>query len=120
LADVDNLSELPALTHLSLVNNPVSKQKDYRLYMIHKFPKLKLLDYHRVKPKEKKEAVKLFGASKEVEAKIDLLDIKASTKEVKTFVPGEGVPKVVRRGPTPDQRKKNYGSNKKCRFSGRD
>jgi len=45
LADIDNLAELPNLTHLSMLNNPVTKMKEYRYYVIHKLPKLKLLDF---------------------------------------------------------------------------
>jgi len=41
LEDIDNLAELPRLTHLSLINNPIAKQEYYRLYVIHKLPKTK-------------------------------------------------------------------------------
>jgi len=58
LEDIDNLAELPRLTHLSLLNNPISKQEHYRLYVIHKLPKLKVLDFRKVKPSERKESEK--------------------------------------------------------------
>ena len=41
----------PCPEHLSLVKNPVTRVKNYRLYTIHKLPSLLTLDFTRVKKK---------------------------------------------------------------------
>jgi len=60
LADLDPLSELKKLQNLSLLRNPVTKHKHYRLYIIFKLPSVKVLDFQKVKSKERAEAAKLF------------------------------------------------------------
>mmetsp|Transcript_16730 Transcript_16730/g.21327 ORF Transcript_16730/g.21327 Transcript_16730/m.21327 type:complete len:96 (-) Transcript_16730:64-351(-) len=47
-------------------------EKNYRLFVIHRLPTLRMLDFRKVKLKERKEAKEMFG------------DLKNST-----FVPGE-------------------------------
>lgn len=78
LKDIDPLSSLPRLTHLSLSGNPVALKAQYRLYTIARLPKLKVLDFKKVKQKERDAAAKLaadgFAASLG-----------------KTFEPGEGL-----------------------------
>lgn len=49
--DLDSLSTLPRLKYLSLVDNPVAKQPNYRLYVIARCKKLKMLDFRKVKQK---------------------------------------------------------------------
>lgn len=49
--DLDPLSTLPRLRYLSLLDNPVSKQAGYRLYVIARCKKLKMLDFRKVKQK---------------------------------------------------------------------
>jgi len=61
LNDIDPLSELPSLRSLSLLDNLVAKKQNYRLYIIHKLPRLTLLDFRKVKQKERIAAEKLFG-----------------------------------------------------------
>ena len=61
LADVDNLAPLSKLVRLSLLDNPVSKKENYRLYVIHKLPALKLLDFSKVKQAERDAAAELYG-----------------------------------------------------------
>ena len=39
------------LQHLSLVGNPITKEPNYRLYVIHKLPQLRVFDFQKVKPK---------------------------------------------------------------------
>ncbi|KAJ3683591.1 hypothetical protein LUZ60_013818 [Juncus effusus] len=104
LVEIDPLVSLPKLEFLSLLDNNITKKPNYRLYVIHKLKHLRLLDFRKVKQKERVEAAKLF-ATKEAEEAIK----KAS---VKTFTPGEVKnsenapkadqgPRVV--GPTPEQ-----------------
>lgn len=49
LGDLDPLCELKKLTSLSLLKNPVIRHPQYRLYLIHKIPSLKWLDFQKVK-----------------------------------------------------------------------
>ncbi|KAL2653521.1 hypothetical protein R1flu_021649 [Riccia fluitans] len=102
LADLDSLASLGNLHTLSLLDNNVTKLPNYRLFLIHKLPKLQLLDFKKVKNKERQEAKKQFG-TKEAEAE-------AKKIPAKTFTPGEVVPPVEpqpeeapRTGPTPEQ-----------------
>ncbi|KAF5195106.1 U2 small nuclear ribonucleoprotein a [Thalictrum thalictroides] len=104
LAEIDPLSSLSKLRFLSLVDNNITKKPNYRLYVIYKLKSLRLLDFKKVKHKERVEAEKLF-ASKEAEEE-------AKREPVKTFTPGEilnipedpkeeQTPAVV--APTPEQ-----------------
>ena len=45
---------------LSLLHNPVVTRRNYREYVIHKFPNLRVLDFKKVKDKEREAAKKLF------------------------------------------------------------
>ncbi|ERN06446.1 hypothetical protein AMTR_s00016p00258810 [Amborella trichopoda] len=103
LVDLDPLASLPKLQNLSLLDNNVTKKPNYRLYVIYKLKKLWVLDFKKVKQKEKMEAEKLF-ASKEAEEN-------AKKESVATFTPGE-VPNISEvpkeeppkvSGPTPEQ-----------------
>ncbi|KAI3688623.1 hypothetical protein L2E82_46330 [Cichorium intybus] len=104
LVEIDPLASLPKLQYLSLLDNNITKKPNYRLYVIHKLKALRLLDFKKVKQKERIEAASLF-ASEEAEEE-------AKKESVKTFVPGE-VPSVPEEskeeepskpvGPTPEQ-----------------
>eukprot|EP00755_Sulcionema_specki_P001721 Sspe_Gene.26324::Locus_10851_Transcript_2_2_Confidence_0.667_Length_932::g.26324::m.26324/K11092/SNRPA1; U2 small nuclear ribonucleoprotein A' len=61
LSDLSNLSGLPNLERISLVDNVVTKHPDYRLFVIAQLPNLKQLDFCKVKPAEREAAVKKFG-----------------------------------------------------------
>ncbi|KAM1083024.1 hypothetical protein FF1_021629 [Malus domestica] len=101
LVEIDPLASLPKLQYLSLLDNNITKKPNYRLYLIHKLKSLRVLDFKKVKNKERLEAQTLFS-SKEVEEE---------TRKVspKKFVPAEvpevsqeqQAPKVV--APTPEQ-----------------
>ncbi|XP_059642306.1 U2 small nuclear ribonucleoprotein A' [Cornus florida] len=104
LVEIDPLASLPKLQFLSLLDNNITKKPNYRLYVIHKLKALRLLDFKKVKQKERAEAEILF-ASEEAEEE-------AKKTSVKTFVPGEvestpevpkeeQTPKIV--APTPEQ-----------------
>ncbi|ESO03272.1 hypothetical protein HELRODRAFT_157108 [Helobdella robusta] len=64
LGDLDVLSSIKSLQSLSLLYNPVAKKKYYRLYLIHKIPQLKRIDFQKVKLKEKEAASELFKGVK--------------------------------------------------------
>ncbi|XP_008801183.1 U2 small nuclear ribonucleoprotein A'-like [Phoenix dactylifera] len=104
LVEIDPLASLPKLQFLSLLDNNITKKPNYRLYVIYKLKQLRLLDFKKVKQKERLEAERLF-ASKEAEEE-------AKNIPAKTFTPGEvpdvpnaskaeEAPKVV--APTPEQ-----------------
>ncbi|KAJ1526645.1 hypothetical protein ONE63_008230 [Megalurothrips usitatus] len=86
LGDLDPLTHLKSLNTLSLLYNPVTSRPHYRLYIIYKFPQLKLLDFQKIKQKERDEAKTLFKSKvgKEIQREI--------AKKAKTFVPGAGLP----------------------------
>lgn len=67
LGDIDALSTLSNLRVLSLINNPVASKEHYRLYVIHKLPHLRLLDFTKVKKKEREDAESEFSGEDGVE-----------------------------------------------------
>ncbi|XP_061993130.1 U2 small nuclear ribonucleoprotein A' [Rosa rugosa] len=101
LVEIDPLASLSKLQYLSLLDNNITKKPNYRLYVIHKLKSLRVLDFKKVKDKERLEAKTLF-ASKEVEEE-------ARKVSPKKFVPAEDTemaeeqqtPKAV--APTQDQ-----------------
>lgn len=82
MGDLEPLSTLPNLQCLSLLHNPVTAKQHYRLYLIYKLPHLRLLDFRKVKTKEREEAKQLFKSKKGKELQKEI------AKRAKTFVPG--------------------------------
>lgn len=102
LADLEPLTTIKNLTMLSLLHNPVVTRRNYREYVIHKFPNLKVLDFKKIKQKERDAAKLLF---KTREGKTQLKDIQ---RKAKTFVPGTPLPEATNKntnaaGLTPEQ-----------------
>merc|ERR1711920_1061413 len=65
LVDLEPLTKLKTLERLSLLDNPVTKVKHYRPYMISKCSKtLRILDFNRIKDKERKAAGLLFAGGR--------------------------------------------------------
>ncbi|KAK9818879.1 hypothetical protein WJX74_006892 [Apatococcus lobatus] len=62
LADLDPLTSCSRLRQLSLLDNPVTKKQNYRLYVINRCPQLKVLDFRKIKQKEREDAARAFGA----------------------------------------------------------
>lgn len=60
LSEVDKLAKCKKLEILSLLENPVALKQHYRLFIIHRIPSLKCLDYRKVSKKERDDAKKLF------------------------------------------------------------
>ena len=83
LADIEALSSCTNITMLSFLHNPVAAKPNYRAFVIQKFPMLRVLDFRKVKLKEKEEAKALFKSTK---GKDQLKDIETRAK---TFTPGE-------------------------------
>jgi len=86
LADLDPLSDLSTLRTLSVLDNVVSKKPNYRYYVIHKLPDLKILDFRKIKRKERVESERLFGPPVR-KSKINKKGGKQAP--AKTFIPGE-------------------------------
>uniref|UniRef100_A0A182JC20 Probable U2 small nuclear ribonucleoprotein A' n=1 Tax=Anopheles atroparvus TaxID=41427 RepID=A0A182JC20_ANOAO len=63
LGDLEPLTKLPNLEMLSLLTNPVSTKQHYREYVAFRFPSLRLLDFRKIKQKER-EAASIFFKSK--------------------------------------------------------
>jgi len=82
LYEIDQLASIKTLRVLSLLRNPVASLKHYRLYTIYRIPSLRILDFKKVKEKERQEAQTLFKGKK----------LKKSDKP-RTFVPGEQLDK---------------------------
>ncbi|XP_013118591.1 probable U2 small nuclear ribonucleoprotein A' [Stomoxys calcitrans] len=60
LGDLEPLSQLPHLETICLLMNPVSTKPYYREYMTYKFPQLRLLDFRKIKQKDRKAAMEFF------------------------------------------------------------
>jgi len=95
LADIEPLTCVKTLTMLSFLHNPVVTRRHYREYIIHKFPNIRVLDFKKVKQKERDMAKSLF---KSKEGKTQLKDI---MRKAKTFVPGEPLPEATNKVTNP-------------------
>lgn len=62
LEALEPLLTLKKLSHLSLLNNPVTKKPNYRSWCIFRFPSIRFLDFLHVKDKERTAAKLLFVA----------------------------------------------------------
>ena len=58
---IDNIASCKSLEKLYLLDNVVTKLKNYRLYVIYKIPTLRILDFQKVTQKEREEAFKKFS-----------------------------------------------------------
>ncbi|PSC72117.1 26S protease regulatory subunit [Micractinium conductrix] len=106
LADLDPLSTLPRLRYLCLLENPVTKQPGYRLYLIARCKGLKMLDFRKVKQKERQDAERLHGAAPALAAQPATFEPDEELAQAEAAV----APKVpaaeeaaARTGPTPEQ-----------------
>jgi len=61
--ELKKLSNFKDLTHISLLKNPVSKKDHYRKFLLHHNRKLRVIDFSRVKKKEREEAEALFASA---------------------------------------------------------
>ncbi|KAI9029726.1 leucine-rich repeat-domain-containing protein [Phycomyces nitens] len=87
LGDLEPLAPCRKLTYLSLLDNPVTKKQYYRLYVIHKIPSLRVLDFVKIK-QERKQAEELF---KDQDGNESSLSKSLADAKTKTFEPGEGL-----------------------------
>lgn len=103
LGDVEPLKECKQLTHLSMLDNPVTKKPHYRLYVIYKMPQIRVLDFNKVKLAEREEAQQLF---RKADGTDNDLAKSITDSKTKTFEPGEGLETHVGHGLTPDEQLK--------------
>lgn len=61
---VSNLIELKSLEMLVLLDNPISQEPEFRLFVINKLPQVRSLDYKKVRPKEIQLSEETFGPRK--------------------------------------------------------
>ncbi|OAA56634.1 Leucine-rich repeat protein [Niveomyces insectorum RCEF 264] len=88
LADLDPLARFSRLTHLVLVDNPVTKQDRYRYWVIWRCPTVRFLDFAKVKDAERRKAAELFGThTLPTELARKIMGIKSRTFDVVAGVP---------------------------------
>lgn len=61
--EMSSLSCISKLENLSLMRNPIASDPNYRLFVIWLIPSLKILDFSKIKQKERERAKELFGES---------------------------------------------------------
>uniref|UniRef100_U5EHD7 Probable U2 small nuclear ribonucleoprotein A' n=1 Tax=Corethrella appendiculata TaxID=1370023 RepID=U5EHD7_9DIPT len=64
LGDIDPLTNLTKLQTLSLINNNIATKQYYRDYIAFKFPNLRLLDFRKIKLKDREAANTFFKSKK--------------------------------------------------------
>ncbi|MCJ1335362.1 U2 snRNP complex subunit [Bachmanniomyces sp. S44760] len=83
LADLDPLKNFVKLTHVTLLENPVTRREHYRHWIIWRCPSIRFLDYQKVKDAEREKAIELFGTVKEPSALASkIMGIKSRTFDV--------------------------------------
>ncbi|RAL12867.1 U2 snRNP complex subunit LEA1 [Aspergillus homomorphus CBS 101889] len=90
LADLDPLRGLTGLTHLVVLENPVTRKEHYRPYLIWRIPSLRFLDYQKVKDAERERATELFGTAEQPSALASkIMGVKSRTFDVPGGAPSE-------------------------------
>jgi len=91
LADLDVLGNFGALTHLVLLENPVTRKEHYRSWILYRCPSVRFLDYKKVKDVERQKAKELFGTSEEPSALASkIMGIKSRTFDTTTSLASNG------------------------------
>jgi len=60
LGDLESLKELKHLKYISLLGNPVQEKRWYREWLCWRIPSLRVLDFQRIRDKERTQAKALF------------------------------------------------------------
>eukprot|EP00112_Aurelia_sp_Birch-Aquarium-sp1_P026015 Seg897.7 transcript_id=Seg897.7/GoldUCD/mRNA.D3Y31 product="U2 small nuclear ribonucleoprotein A'" protein_id=Seg897.7/GoldUCD/D3Y31 len=92
LADVEPLASVKSLRYLSLMRNPIANKQSYRFFIIHKVPQVRVLDFVRVRQREREAAERLFSSKRGEQIKKDI-----AAKRPKTFEPK--MPEMVKKNP---------------------
>ncbi|KAL2006273.1 hypothetical protein VTN00DRAFT_9927 [Thermoascus crustaceus] len=89
LADLDPLGKLPKLTHLVLLDNPVTRKEHYRYWVVWRIPSVRFLDYQKVKDAERAKAKELFGTYEQPSTLASkIMGIRSRTFDVPSTGPG--------------------------------
>ncbi|KAK4865653.1 hypothetical protein LT330_009086 [Penicillium expansum] len=107
LADLDPLRTLGRLTHLCLLQNPVTRKENYRYWTIWRIPSVRFLDFQKVTDAERATAKELFGTYEEPSSLASkIMGVKSRTFDVSA--PAERTPaeKGVRVQLTEKERKR--------------
>jgi len=83
LTDLEPLKTVKTLTNISFLRNPITTKPNYRLFVIHCLPQVRVLDFQRIKMKERDAAKKLFSGKKGELLKKDIAAKRSKTFEVK-------------------------------------
>lgn len=98
LVDLEPLTKLKTLERLSLMDNPVTKVKHYRPYMISKCSKtLRILDFNRIKDKERKAASLLFAGDRGKKLLEEIAPLRSAGSQLT-----DKAAETVKTGPTPE------------------
>ncbi|KAH0944886.1 hypothetical protein HN011_010184 [Eciton burchellii] len=97
LGDLEPLIPLKNLANLCLLQNPVSAKPQYRQYVVYRFPQLKLLDFRKIKQKEREAAIEYFRSKRGKEMAREI------AKKVKAQAAGTSADKPLT---TPEERNK--------------
>mmetsp|Transcript_7653 Transcript_7653/g.16849 ORF Transcript_7653/g.16849 Transcript_7653/m.16849 type:complete len:266 (-) Transcript_7653:109-906(-) len=98
LVDLEPILGLKSLERLTLLENPVTKTKHYRPYMIHKCSKtLRILDFNRIKEKERKASSLLFAGERGQKLLEEIAPPRVVSKD-----PMERMQEEVKTGPAPE------------------
>jgi len=79
------------LTHLVLLENPVTRKEHYRSWILYRCPSVRFLDYKKVKDVERQKAKELFGTPDEPSALASkIMGIKSRTFDTTTSLASNG------------------------------
>jgi len=83
LADLDPLVSVKTLEHLCLLRNPIANKQNYRYYAIFKLPQLRVIDFQRIRLRERKSAQRLFSGKRGENLQKEIAMQRSKTFEVK-------------------------------------
>ncbi|KAF7339998.1 U2 small nuclear ribonucleoprotein A [Mycena venus] len=87
LGDLEPLKELRFLKYVSLIGNPVREKKWYREWLAWRLPGLRVLDFQRIRDKERKAAKALFVTAENLPTALaTTLSTTVSTQSSKALV----------------------------------
>jgi len=102
LGDLDPLKELKHLKYITLLGNPVREKKWYREWLAWRIPGLRVIDFQRIRDKERAHGKSLFvtadGLPTALATTISETVSKHSTKSVLTIDEPKAAPSMVKPG----------------------
>ncbi|KAJ5757810.1 uncharacterized protein N7511_006504 [Penicillium nucicola] len=107
LVELEGLRTLTKLTHLTLMENPLTRKENYRYWVIWRVPSVRFLDYRKVKDAERTAAKELFGTFEEPSALASkILGVKSRTFDVNSAAERAPTEKGIRVQLTDAERKR--------------